>query len=71
MCDRYFMPYKLTREKAKIVCEWFHKAYPDYYTNQNVEEVEVLLLHDIEQSIIDNEKYFASQDLIQKNLLLD
>ena len=65
------MPYKLTREKAKIVCEWFHKAYPDYYTNQNVEEVEVLLLHDIEQSIIDNEKYFASQDLIQKNLLLD
>ena len=71
MCDRYLMPYKLTREKAKIVCEWFHKAYPDYYTNQNVEEIEVLLLHDIEQSIIDNEKYFASQDLIQKNLLLD
>ena len=54
-----------------MVCEWFHKAYPDYYTNQNVDEVEVLLLHDIEQSIIDNENYFASQDLIQKNLLLD
>ena len=65
------MPYKLTREKAKIVCEWVHKAFPDYFTNQNVEENEVLLLHDIEQSIIDNEKYFASQDLIQKNLLLD
>jgi len=65
------MPYRLTKEKAKMVCEWFHKAYPDYYTNQNVEEIEVLLLHDIEQSVIDNEKYFASQDLIQKNLLLD
>jgi len=65
------MPYRLNKEKAKIVCEWFHKAYPDYYTNQNVEEIEVLLLHDIEQSVIDNEKYFASQDLIQKNLLLD
>ena len=65
------MPYRLTKEKAKMVCEWFHKAYPDYYTNQNVEENEVLLLHDIEQSVIDNEKYFASQDLIQKNLLLD
>ena len=65
------MPYRLTKEKAKMVCEWFHKAYPDYYTNQNVEEIEVLLLHDIEQSVIDDEKYFASQDLIQKNLLLD
>jgi len=65
------MPYRLTKEKAKIICEWFHKAYPDYFTNQDVGEDELLLLHDIEQSIIDNENYFASQDLIQKDLLLD
>ena len=56
------MPYRLTKEKAKIICEWFHKAYPDYFTNQDVSEDEHLLLHDIEQSIINNENYFASQD---------
>ena len=67
--------YNLSSEKAKIICEWFHKAYPNYFENHDLKEEEILLFHDLEQAIINHEndkKFFHSSDgLVRKDLLLD
>ena len=66
--------YNISSEKAKIICEWFHKAYPNYFENHDLKEEEILLFKDLEQAIInhENRKFFQSSDgLVKKDLLLD
>ena len=66
--------YNISSEKAKIICEWFHKAYPNYFENHDLKEEEILLFQDLEQAIIthENRKFFQSSDgLVKKDLLLD
>ena len=58
-----------------MICEWFHKSYPNYFENQDVGENEILLLNDLEQFIIDdeNDKRFINTNgsTKQTDLLLD
>ena len=64
--------YNISSEKAKIICEWFHKAYPNYFENHDLKEEEILLFQDLEQAIInhENRKFFQSSDgLVKKDVL--
>jgi len=66
--------YNLNSEKTKVICEWFHKAYPNYFDNHDLKEEEILLFQDLEQSIINSEhdKFFHKSDGLKKtDLLLD
>ena len=55
--------YNINSDKAKMICEWFHKSYPNYFENQDVGENEILLLNDLEQFIIDDENDKSGQDV--------
>ena len=67
--------YNINSDKAKMICEWFHKSYPNYFENQDVGENEILLLNDLEQFVIDdeNDKRFINTNgsTKQTDLLLD
>ena len=42
--------YNISSEKAKIICEWFHKAYPNYFENLDLKEEELLLFQETQDS---------------------
>lgn len=55
MHDNTMEKYQMDRNTVKLVYDWFHKAYPEYMTNEDCTEKEMLLVSDLEQYLINHE----------------
>jgi hypothetical protein len=55
MHDNIMEKYQMDRKTVKLVYDWFHKAYPEYMTNEDCTEKEMLLVADLEQYLINHE----------------
>ena len=41
---------------VKTIYNWYHKAYPDYTVNDEVEETETIMMKELEEFLITNDE---------------